>query len=63
MQRISHAQLPGACVQLLKCHAPFSVGVMEWKSAATDGQKSSALPKKTGTVTVITSTCGMTELF
>ena len=39
MQRTSHAQLPGACVELLKCHAPFSVGVMEWKSAATYGQK------------------------
>ena len=63
MQRASHAQLPDACVELLKCNAPFSVGVMEWKSAATYGQKSSALPKKTWTVTVMTSTCVMNELF
>ena len=50
-------------VELLKCQAPFSVGVMEWKSAATYGQKRLALPKKTWTVTVMTSTCVMTELF
>ena len=53
----------GACVELLKCHAPFSVGVMEWKSAATYEQKSSSLPKKTWTVAVMTSNCVMTELF
>ena len=63
VQRTSHAQLPGAFVELLKWHAPLSVGVMEWKSAATYGQKSSALPKKTWTVTAMTSTCVMTELF
>ena len=48
MQRISHAQLPGECVQLLKCHAPFSVGVIEWKSAATDGQKKVSATEEDG---------------
>ena len=37
--------------------------LMEWKSAATDGQNRSALLQKTWTVTVMTSTCVMTELF
>ena len=42
MQLTSHAQMLGACVDLLKCHAPFYVRVVEWKSVVTDRQKGSA---------------------
>ena len=42
MQLTSHAQMLGACVDLLKCHAPFYVRVVEWKSVVIDRQKGSA---------------------
>ena len=39
LQLTSYSQMLGPCVQLLKCHSPFSVGVMELKIAVTDQQK------------------------
>jgi len=48
-------QCLGARVQQLSCLVPYSVGVMESKSAVTSGLKQSALLKKIQTVMWMTT--------
>ena len=54
--------LLGARVQLLSCLVPYSVDVMEWKSAVTGGLKRPALLKKIETVMWRTSLSVMTNM-
>jgi len=58
----SHVPMLGARVQQLSCLVPYSVNVVESKSAVTSGLKQSALLKKIHTVIWITTLLVMTNM-